>query len=66
MKSPVETYVVRIYRCGGGAKRRLVGLIEAPRTSGPLGFTSVEQLWEILAARGPARRRRASGLAVEP
>lgn len=66
MNSPVETYIVRIYRCGGGARRRLVGLIEAPRTSGSRGFTSVEQLWEILAARAPARRTRASGLAADP
>ena len=51
MKTPVESYVVRIYRCRSGAKRQLVGLIEAPQLAGSQGFTSLEQLWEILSAR---------------
>ena len=49
MKTPMESYVVRIYRCQRGAKRQLVGLVEAPRLPGALGFTSIEQLWEILS-----------------
>ena len=49
MKTPMESYVVRIYRCRSGAKRQLVGLVEAPRLAGSQGFTSVEQLWEILS-----------------
>lgn len=57
MKTPVESYVVRIYRRqGGAAKRLLVGLVEAASRSGGQGFTSMEQLWEILAVRPPARR----------
>ena len=49
MKTPMESYVVRIYRCQRGAKRQLVGLVEAPRLAGSQGFTSVEQLWQILS-----------------
>lgn len=49
MKTPIESYVVRIYRCRSGAKRQLVGLVEAPRLAGSQGFTSVEQLWQILS-----------------
>ena len=49
MKTPMESYVVRIYRCQRGAKLQLVGLVEAPRLPGALGFTSIEQLWEILS-----------------
>ncbi len=49
MKTPMESYVVRIYRCQTGSKRQLVGLVEAPRLAGSQGFTSVEQLWEILS-----------------
>ena len=49
MKTPMESYVVRIYRCRSGAKRQLVGLVEAPRLPVSLGFTSIEQLWEILS-----------------
>ena len=59
MKTPVESYIVRIYRRQGGAKRQLVGLVEAPSVSGSQGFTSMEQLWEILAARQSAQRANA-------
>jgi hypothetical protein len=45
----MESYVVRIYRCQAGAKRKLVGLVEAPGVTGTKEFASVEQLWEILS-----------------
>jgi hypothetical protein len=59
MKTPMESYVVRIYRCQGGPMRQLVGVVETPRLSSPKAFTSVAQLWDILSARTPARRAKA-------
>jgi hypothetical protein len=49
MRTPIESYVVRIYRNQNGAKRHLVGLVETPPHAGSQGFTSIEQLWEILS-----------------
>ena len=62
MRTPIESYVIRIYRCGGGAKRQVVGLVEAPRLAATQSFTNVDQLWEILSGarvvlRGKARAR---------
>jgi hypothetical protein len=31
MRTPVESFVVRIYRCQGGKSRQLVGVVQAPR-----------------------------------
>ena len=56
MKSPVETYIVRVYRRTSGSKRQLVGLIEAPQAAGLRGFTNVEQLWEILSDHVSVKR----------
>ena len=47
----MESYVVRIYRCRSGAKRQLVGVLEGSRLVGAQAFSSVEELWEILAGR---------------
>jgi hypothetical protein len=56
MRTPVESFVVRIYRCQGGKGQQLVGVVQAPRFAGSRAFTSVAQLWEILAERAPAMR----------
>ena len=50
MKTPVESYVVRIYRRQGSKSRQLVGVVEGPRLAGAQAFSGVEELWEILAA----------------
>lgn len=60
----MESYVVRVYRRRSGAKRQLVGVLEGPRLVGAQAFSSVEELWEILAGRSldqaaKARARRA-------
>jgi len=52
----MDSYVVRIYRCRNGTKRRLVGLVEAPRLCGAQAFTTVEQLWEIMSRRTTGKR----------
>ena len=52
MRTPVESYVVRVYRRHSGAKRQLVGVLEGPRLVGAQAFSSVEELWEILEGRG--------------
>ena len=49
MRTPIESYVVRIYRCGDGAKRQVVGVVEAPRLAATRSFTNIDQLWEILS-----------------
>lgn len=63
----MESYVVRIYRCRGGTKRRLVGLIEAPQLCGVQAFTTVEQLWEIMSRHTSSKRAASqSKAAAEP
>lgn len=60
MRTPVESYVVRVYRRRGGTKQQLVGVLEGPQLVGAQAFSSVEELWEILEGRGlgqPARAR---------
>ena len=52
MRTPIESYVVRIYRCQGGTKRQVVGVVEAPRLIEAQSFTNVDQLWAILAGQG--------------
>ena len=49
MKTPVESYVVRVYRCQSGETRELVGVLEGPGVDGAQAFSSVEELWEILS-----------------
>jgi hypothetical protein len=61
MKPPVESFVVRVYRYPGGKSRQLVGVVQAPRFAGSRAFTSVAQLWEILAERAPAMRKKRPG-----
>jgi hypothetical protein len=58
MRAPVESFVVRIYRCQSGKSQQLVGVVQAPRFAGSRAFTSVVQLWEILAERAPAMRKK--------
>lgn len=61
MRTPVESFVVRIYRCQGNKGQHLVGVVQTPRMAGSRAFTSVVQLWEILAERTlPMRTRRPS------
>lgn len=48
MRTPIESYVVRVYRRRSGAKRQLVGVLEGPRLVGAQAFSSIEELWEIL------------------
>ena len=55
----MESYVVRVYRRKSGVKRQLVGVVEAPQLAGSQGFTSVEQLWDILSEPKPALRTKA-------
>ena len=66
MKTPVESYVVRVYRRRGGTKRQLVGVLEGPGLVGAQAFASVEELWEILSkgtsmtsANAPVKRANA-------
>jgi len=51
----MESFVVRVYRCRGGKRQQLVGIVEAPRLAGSLAFTSVAELWEILSGRNKER-----------
>lgn len=51
MKTPAESYVVRVYRRGGGKTRGLVGMLEGPRVDGAQAFSGVEELWEILSGQ---------------
>jgi len=56
----MDSYVVRIYRRAGAKSRILVGTVEAAGTEKKLGFSNIEELWEIL------RRRNGRGLCAPP
>ena len=57
----MDSYVVRIYRRGGKKSRILIGTAEVAGTGKRLGFSNIEELWEILQRRklctAPSPRR---------
>ena len=56
----MDSYVVRIYRRDGKKSRILIGTVEAAGTDKRIGFSNIEELWEIL------RHRRGRGLCAPP
>ena len=56
----MDSYVVRIYRRDGKKSRILIGTVEAAGTDKRMGFSNIEELWEIL------RHRRGRGLCAPP
>jgi hypothetical protein len=57
----MDSYVVRIYRRAGKKSRILIGTAEVAGTGKRLGFSNIEELWEILQRRklcapSPSRR----------
>ena len=47
----MDSYVVRIYRRDGKKSRILIGTVEAAGSEKKLGFSNIEELWEILQQR---------------
>ena len=47
----METYVLRVYRFGDEGSRQLFGLVEFPCSNEREVFTSMSELWLILASR---------------
>ena len=47
----MDSYVVRIYRRDGRKSRILIGTVEAAGTDKRVGFSNIEELWEILRHR---------------
>jgi hypothetical protein len=47
----MDSYVVRIYRRDGKKSRILIGTVEAAGTDKRMGFSNIEELWEILQCR---------------
>jgi len=47
----MDSYVVRIYRREGKKSRILIGTLEAAGTDKRMGFSNIEELWEILRHR---------------
>jgi hypothetical protein len=47
----MDSYVVRIYRRDGKKSRILIGTVEAAGTDKRMGFSNIEELWEILRRR---------------
>jgi hypothetical protein len=47
----MDSYVVRIYRRGGRKSRILIGTAEVAGAEKRLGFSNIEDLWEILQRR---------------
>jgi len=56
----MDSYVVRIYRSEGKKSRILIGTVEAAGTDKRMGFSNIEELWEIL------RHRKGRGLYAPP
>ena len=56
----MDSYVVRIYRRDGKTSRILIGTVEAAGTDMRMGFSNIEELWEIL------RHRKGRGLCALP
>jgi hypothetical protein len=56
----MDSYVVRIYRRDGKKSRILIGTVGEARTDKRMGFSNIEELWEIL------RRRKGRGLCAPP
>lgn len=56
----MDSYVVRIYRRDGKKSRILIGTVEAAGTDMRIGFSNIEELWEIL------RHRKGRGLCAPP
>lgn len=56
----MDSYVVRIYRRDGKKPRILIGTVEAAGTDKRMGFSNIEELWEIL------RRRKGRDLCAPP
>ncbi len=44
----MEDFIIRIYRFEKDQPRALVGLVEKVGKKGRIGFTSMDELWEIL------------------
>lgn len=47
----MDSYVVRIYRRDGKKSRILIGTVEVAGSEKKLGFSNIEELWEILQQR---------------
>jgi len=47
----MDSYVVRIYRRAGRKSRILIGTVEVAGTEKKLGFSNIEEFWEILKRR---------------
>ena len=44
----MENFIIRLYRFEKDKPRALVGLVEKPGKKGRIGFTTMDELWEIL------------------
>jgi hypothetical protein len=51
MKTPVESYVVRVYRRRSATNPQLAAVVEGSRLSGAQAFSNLKELWEILEGR---------------
>ena len=69
----MDSYVVRIYRSEGKKSRILIGTVEAAGSDKKMGFSTIEELWEILRHRkgrgpcappSPQRRQRKEGMST--
>lgn len=57
--SPMENYIVRIYRYEKDKPQRLMGIVEKVGEEGKKAFTHVDELWEILnASRNIMKQRK--------
>ena len=44
----MENFIIRLYRFEKDNPRALVGLVEKPGKKERIGFTTMDELWEIL------------------
>ncbi len=63
----MEDYVVRIYRLKKDNPRAIVGLVETVGKKGRIGFTTMDELWEILnSSIGDAKEGENAGYVESP
>jgi hypothetical protein len=59
----MKDFIIRIYRFEKDNPRNLVGLVEIVGQKGRMGFTTMDELWEILNSSFGEEK---AGEAVEP
>lgn len=61
MKTVLASYVVRVYRFAKNQPHKLVGVVEEAGVKGKKAFTSLTELWGMIASSRAVRGGRKAG-----